>query len=283
MNPNLFNYEKAYSRNIGWVTEQEQAVLRTKRIAIAGMGGVGGSHLMTLARLGIGAFHIADFDSFEQENFNRQAGARISSVDRAKVDVLAEMAIDINPELDLRQFPDGIQPGHIPEFLAGVDLYVDGLDAFVLDVRRKLFAACYDMGIPAMTAGPLGMGVALLVFMPGQMTFEEYFRLEGQPEIEQFVRWFTGVAPGRLQQDYLVVPSAVDLANRRGPSTAMSCELCAGVAGVHALKILLNRGEVLAAPYGLQFDAYRNELTKTCWQPWDSQDPLKPLGRAQGG
>lgn len=66
----LFDYSRAYSRNIGWVTEAEQQVLRSKRIAIGGMGGVGGSHLLTLTRLGIGNFHIADFDRFELANFS---------------------------------------------------------------------------------------------------------------------------------------------------------------------------------------------------------------------
>jgi molybdopterin/thiamine biosynthesis adenylyltransferase len=51
-----FRYEEAFARNIGWVTEAEQAALRGKRIAIAGAGGVGGVHLLTLARLGVGAF-----------------------------------------------------------------------------------------------------------------------------------------------------------------------------------------------------------------------------------
>ena len=57
-----FDYHEAFSRNLGWVTETEQEVLRNKRIAIAGMGGVGGSHLLTLTRLGIGAFNLADFE-----------------------------------------------------------------------------------------------------------------------------------------------------------------------------------------------------------------------------
>jgi len=72
---NIFDYKVAFSRNIGWVTEAEQSRLRSKRIAIAGMGGVGGGHLLTLTRLGVGAFNIADFDAFELANFNRQAGA----------------------------------------------------------------------------------------------------------------------------------------------------------------------------------------------------------------
>ena len=99
-----FDYYSAFSRNIGWVTPIEQDVLRSKRVAIAGLGGVGGSHLLTLTRLGIGAFHLADLDSFELANFNRQAGAFGSTVDEPKVNVLSRMARDINPELELELF-----------------------------------------------------------------------------------------------------------------------------------------------------------------------------------
>ncbi|MFC1684967.1 ThiF family adenylyltransferase, partial [Pseudomonadota bacterium] len=53
-----FDYNDAFSRNIGWLRPEEQEVLRSKRVAIAGLGGVGGSHLLTLTRLGIGGFHI---------------------------------------------------------------------------------------------------------------------------------------------------------------------------------------------------------------------------------
>ena len=60
-----FAYDEAFSRNIGWVTATEQRALRGKRVAIAGLGGVGGAHLITLARLGVGAFRIADFDRFD--------------------------------------------------------------------------------------------------------------------------------------------------------------------------------------------------------------------------
>src|SRR5437879_10357941 len=95
-----FSYEEAFGRNLGWVTAAEQQILRGKRVAIAGLGGVGGSHLLTLARLGIGAFHIADFDRFELANFNRQAGATMASLGRPKAETLAAMAREINPTLD---------------------------------------------------------------------------------------------------------------------------------------------------------------------------------------
>ena len=75
-----FSYDEAFSRNLGWVTELEQQTLRRKCVAIAGMGGVGGAYLLTLTRLGVGGFHIADLDRFEIVNFNRQAGATLDSL-----------------------------------------------------------------------------------------------------------------------------------------------------------------------------------------------------------
>ncbi|CAI10215.1 similar to MoeB and ThiF [Aromatoleum aromaticum EbN1] len=272
-----FDYDAAFVRNLGWVTALEQAQLRRKRIAIAGMGGVGGVHLTTLARLGIGAFNIADFDSFDLANFNRQAGATMSSLGRPKVDVLAELALDINPELDIRRFPKGVSDANLDKFLDGVDLYVDGLDFFSFAARRATFAACHRLGIPAVTAAPLGMGTAVLTFIPDGMSFEEYFCLEGCDEEEMAIRFLLGLSPGMLQRGYLADPSRVDLSEQRGPSTIAACQLCAGVTATEALKLLLGRGKVLAAPRGYQFDAYRNSFIKT-WRPGGNRNPLQRLG-----
>ncbi|MEZ5571801.1 MAG: ThiF family adenylyltransferase [Halioglobus sp.] len=272
-----FNYHEAFSRNLGWVTETEQEILRNKRIAIAGMGGVGGSHLLTLTRLGIGAFNLADFDQFELPNFNRQAGASTPHLGRDKLEVMVELAEGINPNLSIGKFPDGVSANNLDAFLEDVDLYVDSLDFFALDIRRAVFAACYAKGIPAITAAPLGMGAAILCFFPGQMSFEEYFLMEGQSRDEQALRFMLGLAPNPQQLAYLVDDSRLDLEAGKGPSTAMACELCAGFAGTFSLKILLNRGEVPAAPRGLHFDAYRNRLVTT-WRPWGNANPLQRLG-----
>ena len=272
-----FEYGAAFSRNLGWVTDTEQQILRSKRIAIAGLGGVGGSHLLTLTRLGIGNFTIADLDIFEQENFNRQAGASMRHVGREKIEVLEELALDINPELGLVKFSAGVTTENLDNFLDEVDLYVDSLDFFAVDIRQAVFAACAEKGIPAITAAPLGMGVAFLAFLPGLMTFEEYFRLAGQPEDEQLLRFLLGLSPAMLQVKYLVDDTRLDLNAHKGPSTPMACELCAGMAGTHALKILLNRGDVPAAPRGLHFDAYRNKMAKT-WRPMGNNNPIQRLG-----
>ena len=271
-----FSYSDAFSRNIGWLTPQEQQILRHKRIAIAGLGGVGGSHLLTLVRLGISNFHIADFDVFDVVNFNRQAGASMSSLGKSKVEVMRDLAKDINPELNIRVFPEGTHPTNLSEFFTDIDLYIDGLDFFAFSAREAAFAVCADQGIPAITVAPLGMGAALLNFMPRKMTFEEYFRLQDVPEPDKAVHFLLGLSPAMLQRAYLADPSAVDLSRQRGPSTAMACQLCAGIAATEALKILLKRGKVHAAPHGLHFDAYRNKLVHT-WRPWGNNNPLQRL------
>tara|TARA_R110001599_G_scaffold353742_2_gene596077 strand:+ start:62746 stop:63594 length:849 start_codon:yes stop_codon:yes gene_type:complete len=272
----MFKYNDAFSRNQGWVTGQEQQILRGKRIAIAGLGGVGGGHLITLTRLGIGKFNISDLDHFEIGNFNRQAGAFTSTIGQPKVDVLARMARDINPELDLKTFEQGVTLENMDAFLDGVDLYVDSLDFFEIGIRRAVFAACAERGIPAITAAPIGMGVALLNFMPGEMSFEEYFGMEGKPLEEQLIRFMVGLTPAMLQMGYLVDKDRADFKAQKAPSTPMGCELCAGMAATNALKILLARGKVVCAPRGLHFDAYKNAFRKT-WRPGGNKNPLQRI------
>lgn len=273
-----FSYDEAFSRNIGWVTEAEQQRLRQSRVAIGGLGGVGGIHLLTLARLGIGRFTIADFDVFDVVNFNRQVGATISSLQQPKIDVLAEMTRDINPEIELRLFPRGVQVDSVEDFLADVDVYVDGLDFFAFSARRSTFAACERKGIPVVTAAPLGLGTALLVFGPGGMSYEDYFGFEDCDEMEMAIRFLVGLSPAMLQRGYVADMSRVNLAERRGPSNIAACQLCAGVAAVETLKLLLGRGGVKLAPWGSQFDAYRMRYSRT-WRPGGHKNPLQRLMR----
>lgn len=271
-----FHYETAFSRNLGWLTEGEQQRLRKKRVAIGGLGGSGGIHLVTLARLGIGAFNLADFDTFDLVNFNRQAGAMMSTVGKPKIEVMKNTALDINPELDLKLFPQGIRADNVREFFADVDLYVDALDYFAFDARTLVYRTLAELGIPAVIVAPLGIGAALINFLPGQMTFEEYFQWEGVSDFEKGLRFMVGLSPAMLQRTYLADASRVKLGQRAGPSIGGSCQLCAGVAASEAIKILLNRGNVTCAPHAVQFDAYRNQLTRT-WRPWGNANPLQRL------
>lgn len=274
--PLSFNYNNAFSRNIGWVTFAEQERMRSARVAVAGLGGVGGAHLLTLSRLGLANFNIADFDDFDVHNMNRQAGAFMPFMGQSKINTVARLAQDINPETDLRLFPQGVTPENVDDFLKDVNVYVDGLDFFALPARRMVFAKCREKGIPALTAAPLGMGVAFLYFDPAGMSFEDYFKVEGHEPQEQYARFIAGLSPAMLNRDYLVEPDAVNFQEKRGPSTIMACDLCAGVMGTAVLKVLLKRGDIKAAPWGMHFDAYHQKLKHT-WRPFGNANPLQQL------
>ncbi|HEY3719466.1 MAG TPA: ThiF family adenylyltransferase [Roseiarcus sp.] len=251
-----FVYETAFHRNVGWFTQEEQKMLRTKRVAIGGLGGCGGAHVTTLARAGIGAFTLADFDRFELVNFNRQAGAKMSTLGKPKLEAVSAMALDINPELQIKSFAEGILEGQIDSFLEGADIYVDAIDIFALEMRRKIYARCRALGIPAVLSVPAGMGTAFLVFMPNGMSLEEWFCFEDVEPAKRVVNFIVGAAPAGLHRSYLVDRSRVNLETRDFPSTGVACELCAGVTAAQTLKILLGRGKIEAVPTYHQFDAY---------------------------
>jgi hypothetical protein len=247
-----WSYETAFSRNRGLIGAEEQARLRASRVAIVGMGGVGGIHLVTLARLGIGAFHIADPDRFELANFNRQYGATTHTLGRSKAEVMAETASAINPEAEVRVFAEAVTPENVGAFLDGVDVLVDGIDFFAVEARRR--------GIWAVTAAPLGFSTAWLVFDPRGLSFDAYFDLrDGMDRWDQLIAFAVGVAPRATHLRYLDL-SAVDLRSGAGPSAGLACQLCAGVTAAEVMKILLERAPIRAAPWYSQFDAYRQVL-----------------------
>lgn len=272
-----FDYDLAFSRTIGFVTKAEQQTLKNKTVAVAGLGGVGGGHVINLARLGVGAIHISDMDSFGVENFNRQAGANMKTVGRSKAEVAAEMALAINPEIKIKIFPEGVTTANMADFFSGVDAYIDGLDFFAFKIRKEVFQYCYEKNIPATTVGPIGMGAALINFIPGKMSFNEYFQWkDGDSDLELAIKFLIGLTPKAPHRHYVVDPTAMNFKARKGPSTPMGCELSAGVAGTEILKILLNRGPIRAAPHSFTFDAFNNKVFHT-YLPWGNRGPLQRL------
>jgi molybdopterin/thiamine biosynthesis adenylyltransferase len=255
-----WSYQEAFARHRGLISVQEQAVLQGKRVAIVGQGGVGGVHLITLTRLGIGGFHIADPDRFELANFNRQYGATTRTLHQNKASVMADEARAINPELQLRVFPEAITPENIDSLLDGVDLVLDGIDFFALETRRLVFREARRRGIWALTAGPIGFSAAWLVFAPDGMSFDDYFDLDdAMDRADQLVAFLAGLTPRASHLAYLDL-TQVDPQSGRGPSAGLACQLCAGVAAAEAVKILLNRAPIRPAPWFFQFDAYRQRL-----------------------
>lgn len=274
---NLFNYKEAFSRNLGWLTSSEQLELSTKTVCIAGVGGVGGQYAEVLARLGVKKFHLADFDEFEIQNFNRQNGSGISTIGQKKVKVIQDLILDINPEAEIEIYESGVNLENISTFLNHADLYLDGLDFFVLDIREQIFHHCRQKNIPAITIAPVGMGASLVAFGQGSMSFSQYFQLHKatSPE-DKAARFLVGLTPTLMQAKYLVDKSRSNFKEKKAPSLSVGPYLCAGIAGSWAIKVLLKRGKVSYAPSVFHFDSYLNSYKKS-YIFWGGSNPLQKI------
>ena len=258
-----FDYDEAFSRNIGWLSTEEQKILQTKSVSIAGMGGVGGQYAEVLARLGISKFKLADFDSFEIQNFNRQNGSGISTIGKRKIDVIKDLILDINPNAEISIFDSGINSQNIDQFLEDSSIYLDGLDFFVLDIREELFKICREKNIVAITIAPVGMGASMILFTKNSMSFKEYFGLHlAKNSEEKAIRFLIGLTPTLIQAKYIIDKKKSNFREKKAPSLSIGPYLCAGIMGAQVLKILLQRGEVRSAPWSQHFDAYLNVYKK---------------------
>jgi molybdopterin/thiamine biosynthesis adenylyltransferase len=249
-----YDYDEAFSRNIGLLTEEEQARVRGARVAVGGLGGVGGNHVLALARIGFGSFSLADLDHFELANMNRQAGASVNTLGRSKVEVTAEIVRAINPEADLRLFPNGITRENIGDFLDGAIAAVDGIDFFNMDARRLLFREARARGIHALTSAPVGFGATLHVFSPTGMSFDDYFDIQdGMSLPAQLIQFVLGLAPERAHRSYFP-PGAVDFEKRRAPSLAPGCLLASVLVATAIANLVVKKRPPKVAPHFSQFD-----------------------------
>ncbi|MEM9798641.1 MAG: ThiF family adenylyltransferase [Pseudomonadota bacterium] len=122
-----FDYAEFTNRNIGFVTEDEQARLRAATVFVCGTGGMGGACVFALARLGVGGLILADIDTFETSNMNRQAFAFHDTLDRHKAEATRDICLTINPEMAITVHHDD-WPDHAATAIADSAVTVNGTD-----------------------------------------------------------------------------------------------------------------------------------------------------------
>src|SRR5262249_4669555 len=183
-------------------------------------------------------------------------GANIHSLGRAKVEVMADQAQAINPEVDIRALREPVSPANIDEFLAGADVLVDGVDFFAMSARRLAFREAHRRGIWAITAGPHAFGTAWLVFSPQGMSFDEYFDIDDSTsEADQIIAFAVGGTPSPAHLAYVDLKKYFQPQSRAGASVGFACHLASGVVGAEVMKIILARPGIRPAPCYFQFDA----------------------------
>ncbi len=257
-----FDYQLAFSRNHGITNNKEQLTLKNSTVAIAGMGGVGGDYLITLLRTGVENFKISDFDDFEMGNFNRQYGATMSTIGQKKMDVMRELALDINPQANISTFGEGINKHNLDEFLNGVDVFVDAVEFFEIKTHQLIINACMTRNIPVIFGVPLGFGVGVLIYTSKGMLFDDYFDLDYTSPIEhQVLKMSLGCAPAGFHLKY-VDPNSVNLSKRQAPSFASGCKLATGIVITQTVLAILHPDELKPIPHYTCYDARLNRLKK---------------------
>lgn len=125
--------------------------LAKARVAVFGIGGVGGYAVEALARSGIGALDLVDHDTVSLSNINRQIIATHDTLGKLKVEVAKERIHAINPDCHVRTFPVFFLPDTVDTFdFSQYDYVVDAIDT----VTAKLLLAekTYAAGIPLISA-----------------------------------------------------------------------------------------------------------------------------------
>ncbi len=154
--------------------EENLEKLSRCRVAIFGLGGVGGGALEALARAGIGEFHLIDADTVNLSNINRQLLASHDSLGQSKVEVAKRRILSINPNAKVYVYPVFYLPGDTSIPFDRFDYVIDAIDT--VSAKAEIALNCHQRGIPEIMC--LGMGNRL---DPSKIKVGDLFETAGDP------------------------------------------------------------------------------------------------------
>ena len=144
-------------------------------VAVFGLGGVGGSAVEALARLGIGEFHLIDPDTFNETNMNRQLLATNETLGKKKVEVAKNRILSINPDAKVHCYDEFFLPNKETNLdFSRFDFVVDAIDT--ISAKLEIIRRCAELHIPM--ASSLGMGNRM---DPGQVKSGDLFETTHDP------------------------------------------------------------------------------------------------------
>lgn len=190
--------EDAKSRLRRVVGEDGVAKLDAASVAVFGVGGVGSNCAEALVRGGVGSLSFIDSDEVQLSNVNRQAIAFASTVGRRKVEVMRDMALEINPQVRVAVVDEFVLPDNLGAVMARIpqpDYIVDAIDT----VSSKLALARYaqDRGVAIISS----MGAANKV-NPEKLRYADLFETKNCPLCRAMRKQARGRGIERLQVLY---------------------------------------------------------------------------------
>ncbi|MDD2048474.1 molybdopterin-synthase adenylyltransferase MoeB [Pseudomonas putida] len=155
-----------YSRQIllAQVDIDGQLRLKNSRALIVGLGGLGSPVALYLAAAGVGELHLADFDTVDLTNLQRQVLHDTASVGMSKVDSALNRLQAINPEIRLVAHRNALDEDSLTAAVQAVDLVLDCTDNFA--TREAVNATCVAQGKPLVSGAAIRLEGQLSVFDP---------------------------------------------------------------------------------------------------------------------
>jgi molybdopterin/thiamine biosynthesis adenylyltransferase len=198
-------YLERTRRNHHWLGGPAgQARLHDFRVAVAGLGGMGSNIAEMLVRLGVGHIKIADPDTIELSNLNRQVIANRNTVGHAKVAASVQELRNVAEDFELVWYADGVTQDNAEEFVSEVDVLIDEVDVFPLQVHAALHRAARSREIPVYSGFIIGMGAHIYKFFGSDYTLEDFLlRDQGQiasPSAEFLADRFINPPPSYLSR-----------------------------------------------------------------------------------
>lgn len=153
-----------YQRNLGVISPSEQAKLLQSKVVIIGAGGLGGTVLELLTRMGIGKLIIADKDIIVDSNLNRQILSTETNLGHSKTEVAVKRVKEINSSIEIVGHSVFINSDNVGKIIEGAEVVVDALDN--LPSRFVLQKACQDLKIPLVHGAIAGFNGQLTTIFP---------------------------------------------------------------------------------------------------------------------
>jgi len=170
-------------RNRGIVPVAVAPAIAGTTVAVAGVGGVGASIIEPFVRqCRIRRVKVADPDRYDMTNLNRQVGASHETLALSKAKVVAGLLRQIDPELVVEEYAEGVTLDNADSFLGGADVLVDAVDFKRPDIHLALVRRARQLAIPVIIGIEICYGARAVWFAPTGMTFERFFRLTEDQE-----------------------------------------------------------------------------------------------------
>ena len=145
--------EESLSRLSLLLGEDAVGHLRQSAFLVCGLGGVGSWAAEALARSGVGALTLADFDTVKESNLNRQLMALTSTLGRPKAEAMAERLRDLRPDLQMELFTERLTADNIDALLEQREHWDGVLDAIdERSAKLALLETCVRRGIPVVSS-----------------------------------------------------------------------------------------------------------------------------------